>query len=162
AGADPQRISLGVDGADRMELDAQGDLVVHTGGGLARLHQPHVYQMANGGRQDIKSRYVLTDRHQVGGWVAAYDARKPLGIDPTLVYASFLGGSADENDQGAAIAVDAAGHAYVTGRTSSLDFPTTPGVFQSGVGGSADAFVTKLDPAGAALVYSTYLGGNSV
>ena len=58
------------------------------------------------------------------------------------------------------IAVDAAGSAYLTGDTSSADFPTTAGAFDTTLGGYADAFVTKLDPGGAALGYSTYLGGS--
>jgi hypothetical protein len=56
--------------------------------------------------------------------------------------------------------VDAAGNAYVTGSTFTIDFPTTPGAFQTTFGGFADAFVTKLNAAGTALVYSTYLGGS--
>ena len=78
-----------------------------------------------------------------------------------LVYSTFLGGTG--SDSTVAIAIDAAGHAFVTGHTISSDFPTTPGAFQtvnrSPVGGNA--FVSELDPAGSALVYSTYLGGTS-
>ena len=58
------------------------------------------------------------------------------------------------------MAVDAAGNAYVTGVTSSNDFPTTAGAFDTSLGGSTDAFVTKLNPTGTGLVYSTYLGGS--
>lgn len=77
-----------------------------------------------------------------------------------LVYSTYLGGSLNEN--GGGIAVDIAGNAYVTGHTTSTDFPTTPGAFQtSGGGTSVAAFVTKLDPAGSTLIYSTYLGGGS-
>jgi hypothetical protein len=83
----------------------------------------------------------------------------------SLVYSTFIGGPAREQGQG--IAVDASGNAYVTGLTESADnpftpeydgFPVTPGAFQTT--GSFDAFVTKLNPQGSALVYSTYLGGN--
>src|SRR3989475_3979252 len=159
-GADPQRIRLGVEGAERLDLDAQGDLVVHTGGAQVRLQQPHVYQMAaNGVRQEIESRYVLNDHHEVEIWVAAYDTHKPLVIDPTLAYSTYLGGTGF--DEGFGIAVDSLGQAYVTGVTASLDFPTTAGAFQSSSAGSEDAFVTKLNPTGAVLVYSTYLGGTN-
>src|SRR5207237_6671627 len=92
---------------------------------------------------------------------------KPAGA--ALVCSTYLGGSGPE--VGSAIAVDASGNAYVTGYTHSADFPTTPDAFQpSFVGGTcvadyaqkcADAFVTKLDPTGSTLVYSTYLGGQN-
>lgn len=84
----------------------------------------------------------------------------------SLVYSTFLGGWGREQGQG--IAVDTNGNAYVTGLTESLDnpftkayegFPVTAGAFQSN--GSYDAFVTKLNPQGSALVYSTYLGGSA-
>ena len=80
-----------------------------------------------------------------------------------LVYSTFLGGS--RADSATALAIDSAGNAYVTGFAASTDFPTTPGVFQpnisvnsSGLQGQ-DAFVTKLNPAGSGLVYSTFLSG---
>jgi hypothetical protein len=74
-----------------------------------------------------------------------------------LVYSTYLGGSG--RDQGSSIAVDASGDAYVTGQTGSFDFPTTPGAFQTALRGGGDAFITKLNASGAALVYSTFLGG---
>lgn len=81
-----------------------------------------------------------------------------------FVYSTYLGGgSSDTNaDEGWGIAIDSSGNAYLTGTTSSETFPTTPGAFQNAgdpVRGSPDAFVTKLAPDGASLVYSTYLGG---
>src|SRR5439155_6499518 len=85
-------------------------------------------------------------------------------LDPAgsaLVYSTYLGGSGRDNGNG--IAVDTDGNAYVTGFTESPDFPTTPGAFQTTIAETsyADAFVTKLDASGAALVYSTYLGGSA-
>jgi hypothetical protein len=78
-----------------------------------------------------------------------------------LVYSTYLGGNLA--DQGRGIAVDSAGSAYVTGMTSSPNFPVSAGVFQTTYGGDIyDAFVTKLDPTGTGLVYSTYLGGSGV
>ncbi len=88
-------------------------------------------------------------------------------LNPTgtaLVYSTYLGGK--DYDSGAGIAVDGAGNAYTTGRTSSTDFPVSPafpnppGAFQKSNGGSEDVFVAKLNPLGSALVYSTYLGGS--
>jgi len=76
-----------------------------------------------------------------------------------LVYSTYLGGNA--SDAGRGIAVDASGNAYVTGDTTSSNFPTA-NALQSTLAGSENAFVTKLNPSGSALVYSTYLGGNSV
>jgi hypothetical protein len=82
-------------------------------------------------------------------------------FDPNggVVYSTYLGGSGD--DIGFGIAVDSKGSAWVTGHTSSIHFPTTKNAFQLHYGGRVDAFVTKLNPAGSALVYSTFLGGST-
>ncbi|MGO4375134.1 SBBP repeat-containing protein, partial [Paenibacillus sp. MCAF20] len=77
-----------------------------------------------------------------------------------LEYSTFIGGNSF--DLGRGIAVDDSGQAYVTGQTLSPDFPTTPGAFQTDIGGAQDAFVTKLSPDGSFLVYSTFLGGEGV
>jgi hypothetical protein len=76
----------------------------------------------------------------------------------SLVYATYLGGRLP--DTATAVAVDASGNAYLTGSTLSEDFPVTAGAFQTVNRGSYDGFVTKLNAAGTALVYSTYLGGS--
>jgi hypothetical protein len=78
-----------------------------------------------------------------------------------LVYSTFLSGATSAGDSGNGIAVDAAGNAYVTGSTQASDFPTTSGALQPSWGGISDAFVTKLNASGSALVYSTYLGGSA-
>jgi hypothetical protein len=86
----------------------------------------------------------------------AFVARvNPAGT--ALEYATFLGGG--DLDWGIGIAVDGAGRAYVTGYTQSADFPTTPGAFDPSYSGPADAFVARLNPAGTALEYATFLGG---
>ena len=113
----------------------------------------------NGIRREIAGPYVLPGDRQVGFEVATYDAGQPLIIDPVLIYSTYLGDSGDDHGRG--IAVDASGNAYVTGRADSSNF-TTASAFQAAFGGgSDDVFVAKLNAAGSALVYSTYLGGNS-
>jgi len=162
-GADPTRIVLDIQGADRLQVDAQGDLVLQMTVGPIRQRKPVIYQEIDGVRKDIPGGYVLKGEHQVGYKVAAYDASQPLVIDPVLSYSTYLGSSDEEGET--RIAVDAAGNAYVAGETVSSNFPTTAGAFQTtfggGVFGAGDAFVTKLNPTGSALVYSTYLGGSS-
>jgi hypothetical protein len=81
----------------------------------------------------------------------------PTGV---LLYATYLGGSS--SDLGYAIAIDASGAAYVAGSTNSMNFPVTGSAPQRTVRGGSDCFVAKLDPSGAELSYSTYLGGESI
>ncbi len=155
-GADPRRIQFDVRGAKRIRRDEHGDLVLKTGEGEIRWHKPIVYQEKNGARHEIAARYAITDTNRVVFEVAKYDVGRPLYIDP-LIYSTYLGGSGD--DEGYGIAVDNAGNAYVTGQTASTDFPTT-NPLQPGYGGNGDAFVTKLNANGSALMYSTYIGGS--
>src|SRR5712692_9912408 len=156
-GVDPRAIRLAINGAKKLVTGAGGDLVLHTAEGEVLLRKPVVYQEVAGVRKEIAGRYVLRGKRQISFEVAAYDASKPLIIDPVLSYSTYLGGSAE--DFGNAIAVDASGNAYVTGGTLSTDFPTK-NPSQSASGGRGDAFVAKLDSTGSALVYSTFLGGS--
>ncbi len=160
-GADPAQIALAVEGAERLTVDADGDLVVHTAAGELRQPRPVVYQDIDGARRPVPGDYVLDGGARVRFRLGVYDASHPLVIDPVLAYSTYLGGSNEESDYlwGAVfgIAVDATGNTYVTGTTTSVDFPTTPGAYRT-LSGDQDAFVTKLSPTGAVL-YSTYLGG---
>lgn len=79
-----------------------------------------------------------------------------------LLYSTYLGSVGDTAVQEGSLAIDQAGNAYVTGGTSSTTFPTTPGAFQTSCTSCVKAFVTKLNPTGSALVYSTYLGGSNL
>ena len=162
-GADPGRVALNFEGADRVELDEQGDLVAWVAGRPVRWQKPVVYQEFEGKRHEIAATYRLQRgsvtcqpdaSHQIGFELAAYDRSQPLVIDPVLVYSTYLGGSG--SDYGSSIATDAHGNAYVVGYTASLDFPTTNAI-QSTTPGSYAGFVTKLNPAGE-LLFSTCLG----
>ncbi len=110
------------------------------------------------GRSGSSTRPFVHSSTQIRFRLGSYDRTQPLVIDPVLVYSTYLGGSGDERAE--AIAVDGAGSVYVAGDTGSTDFPTTAGALDTTAAGS-DAFVTKLDATGSALVYSTYLGGSS-
>jgi Beta-propeller repeat len=158
--ADLRVIRLAFEGCEKMRINGQGDLVLETEGGEVCLHRPVVYQEVGGARQSVGGNYVIQRGLQVGFEVARYDAGKPLIIDPTLSYSTYLGGSSA--DQGFAIAVDSSGNAYVTGWTTSTDFPAAGAPFQTANGfpTTSDAFVTKLNAAGSGLIYSTYLGGS--
>ena len=156
-GADPKIITLGFEGADKLEVDTHGDLVLHTDGGNIRFYKPLIYQEVKGRRQIVPGSYSVNQK-RLGFQVGAYDGTKPLVIDPVLAYSTYLGGSGIEESRD--IAVDAAGNAYVTGHTTSTDFPTANALQPAHDPSFWDAFVAKLDPTGSALVYSTYLGGN--
>ena len=115
-----------------------------------------VYQGNDRERREINGSYVLNGRSETEFKLGEYDRSKTIVIDPILTYGTFLGGSGVEVAQG--VAADAAGNAYVMGLTESTDFPTTSNAYQTS-GGNPSVFITKLNPAGTALVYSTYLGG---
>jgi hypothetical protein len=151
-------VRLGYHGAEGLKVGTGGELLVQTPLGVLKDAAPVSYQRIGGERVAVESRYRLTgDGGGYGFAVGAYDPRYPLVIDPGLDYSTFLGGT--DFDVGSGIAVDGSGSAYVTGQTRSADYPTTPGAFDRTYNGSRDAFVTKLNPSGSALDYSTFLGG---
>ena len=158
-GADPQAIRFSWQGTGKVSIDAQGDLVLHTGDGVIRQHKPVVYQTLNNGRTEVDGSYVFLAGGQIGFRVGKYDPTKPLVIDPVLSYSSFLGGSG--NDAATGVAVDAAGNIYLTGQADSTNFPTLNPITPSTNRGQGEIFISKFNPAGTALVYSTYFGGNN-
>ena len=159
-GADPSSIRFAVQGADSLSIDAKGNLVLHTAIGDVVQNAPVIYQIVGGVRQSVAGQFVLLSSNEVGFQAGSYDAGLPLTIDPILAYSSYLGGS--QNDFGTSIAVDATGNVYVAGDAGS-GFPTTTGAYQTTYGGSGgDAFVSKMNAAGTALVYSSYLGGGAI
>ncbi len=158
--ADPSQVALAFDGVDALAIDLEGNLILQTAHGALTQQKPVVYQDLGGRRHLVDGRYELRADDQVGFHVSSYDPTQPLVIDPVLSYSTYLGGNS--NDVGHAIAVDSTGNAYVTGSTQSTNFPGASGsLIQASLRGSSDVFVAKLNVAGTALVYSTYLGGSS-
>src|SRR6267378_3366739 len=164
-GSDPRRIRFAFEGTSRLRIDKDGALVVRTKrGNEIRQHRPVIYQEIGGKRRELVGGYVINGPSEVGFKVATFDRNRPLVIDPVLTYSTYLGGGTaaprSPADNGAqAIAVDSAGNIYVTGFTSTIDFPTANPEQPAYGGGLYDVFVTKIDRSGSTVIYSTYLGG---
>jgi len=161
-GADANKIVLELSGAKKVTIDANsGDLILKTSAGELRLEKPQIYQQVAGKRVEIAGGYKIERHHRVAFQLGAYDRSKELVIDPVLNYGTYLSTAAGTNAAG--MAVDGSGAIYVTGTTTSTAFPSpAPVATNSGVGGSGDIYVTKIDPtqsASAQLVYTTFLGG---
>ena len=162
-GTDPGVVRIKYEGAESAQVDGAGNLQLSIAGKTVSFRAPLLYQEIGGSRKTVEGGYRPTGGNEVGFEVKGYDKTKPLVIDPILDYSTYIGGAATDNAYH--IKVDAGGNAYVVGATSSVNYPTTAGAFQTtdnavGTGGP-NAFVTKLNPTGTALVYSTYIGGTS-
>lgn len=214
-GADPREIRLRFEGADDLELNSEGALILHTAAGAVRHGRPVAYQVSNGSRLEVPAEFKRLDDGAVGFEVGAYDRAQSLVIDPVLVYSTYLGGSAadfsrgivvdatgnaflvgdsfssnflafasptnsdvfigklssngllltytffggSKNDSATGLAVDSAGNLYLCGTTESSDFPIFNSV-GSALLGASDAFVVKLTPPGDQFFYSSLIGGS--
>ncbi|HRQ40600.1 MAG TPA: SBBP repeat-containing protein [Chloroflexota bacterium] len=154
-GADPAVIGWRYEGGTAVTLDStSGDLYITLSEEATVIEKaPVAYQVVNGRQQPVVVAYRL-DGDVIRFELGAYDRARPLVIDPTLVYSSYLGGNSD--DVAKDVAVDASGNVYVTGHTYSTSFPGGG----SGNAGYNDLFVTKINAAGTAVVYTTIIGGS--
>lgn len=157
-GADPAETRINVSGTRRIELSVAGELVFTGSNGEIRHSRPVAYQTRDGVRSIVAAAYKLLGDRAFSFDVGTYDHSLPLVIDPVIVYSTYLGGPAQGS--GWAIAVDGSGSAYVTGNTQSLAFPLKNPVYPTSRGNS-EVTVTKFDPSGSTLIYSTYLGSSS-
>ncbi|MCG3149727.1 MAG: hypothetical protein PCFJNLEI_03192 [Verrucomicrobiae bacterium] len=144
-GADPNQIRLR---AGKFALTPDGELTT----GEFRLRRPVIFQ----GNRQIAGGYCLDTDGTAGFVVGEYDPSRELVIDPVLVFSTYLGGTGTEIGQ--SIAVHTNGQVYVTGYTESANFPSATG----SLGGTRDAYVAKLNAAGTALLFATYIGGTGI
>ena len=167
-GADPKSIQMRLEGAQSVKLDHDGNLLVTLGGGHIAFKKPIIYQATEGkAKEPVAGSFKILGANTIGFAVAAYDHSRPLIIDPILNYSTYLGGFAE----GAAIAVDQNGEAYITGVATS-NFPSTTASYQprsvrlspkiNTTMASGTPFVAKFNSTGTALLYSTFLGGSGV
>jgi len=160
-GGDISNVKFAYKGIKGLKVTEGGDLEVALKKGKIIEQRPVIYQEIGGRRVAVEGSYRILKRgdgaFEYGFDVASYDHSKKIVIDPVLVYSTYLGGSGA--DFGSNIAVDSLGAAYITGSTDSADFPLMNPIQAANGGGLYDVFVTKINPAGTALVYSTYLGG---
>ena len=177
-GADPSRIEWQIEGA-ALSVDRHGDLRLDAAYGPAGFKKPVLYQMDGKRKVAVNGRYLVAG-NKVRFALSAYDHSKPLIIDPVLTYLTYFGAAVSQygpvnadtfigywddssfNYQG--LAIDKEGNVYVTGNTNAIDFPVKDAYQSSDAGlkitsGATAAFVTKINPEGTGLVYSTYLSG---
>ncbi len=160
-GASVNQIQIAFSGAKHLHTDAHGDLVFSVAGkDDLRLHKPVAYQEIGGEKQLVAANFVLKGKDGVEFNVGAYDATRPLIVDPILSYSTYLGGSGIDSANAIAVAPD--NTAFIAGGTFSANFPTAHPL-QPNHGGpddfDQDAFVAKISADGSSLLYSTYLGG---
>lgn len=158
AGADPSQVRFSIEGAHGIVLDSSGNLEILLANGKLIFRKPVAYQTSASGRNAVESAFVINPDKSVQFHLGGYDRQRELIIDPVFVFSTYLAGSNADNM--AAATTDSNGNIYITGFTASTDFPIQGGV-QPKANSSADAFVSKLDPTGHTLLYSTYLGGTS-
>lgn len=171
-GADPSKVKLSYEGIKGLKVTENGELEISLKEGKLLQKKPYVYQEIAGKRIEVEGRFKILYSPKIshsqfayGFEVAPYNKSLPLIIDPVLVYSTYLGGSGYDPSSG--VAIDIFGDVYITGYTTSIDFPVTGGAYQTALAGlrgrwdyHSDVFVTKLNANGTALIYSTYLGGS--
>lgn len=158
-GGDPGKIKFEYLNVNATTIDRHGNLIIKTRFGELVHKKPVSYQVINGKKVQVESKFKKIGKKVYGFTVQKYVKDYELIIDPvvTLKYSTYLGGSGD--DIGNGIMVDKAGYIYVTGRTDSLDFPTE-NAYQGTCSGDLDVFVTKFKRDGSGLIFSTFLGGS--
>jgi hypothetical protein len=145
-------------GAGPLFLDEDGWVEAQTEFGTVVQRIPATYELTPEGRRELTCRHRLLDTEHFGFELeGSTNGANAIVIDPGLMFGTYLGGVLD--DQGYNLAVDGTG-VFVTGWTSSADFPATPGSYDSTSDGMMDAVVAKFDLSGTQLLFATFIGGS--
>ena len=164
SGANPADIALRFDGADLLEIDESGSLVMRIGAATFTHRRPRVFQSnPDGGKDLIEGNFAISPDGLISFELSPYDQSSELVIDPVVEFSTFVG--ADREDNSPSIFVDDQGSIYVLLQTESPSFPTTPGAFDATFGDSSgavrrDLAVIKMDANASSLIYSTFVGGS--
>lgn len=158
-GADPSQIRMRYEGLDKLEL-LEGQLRLYTHLGVLAEQAPVAYQvLANGQRRLIGCRFRLDDQDVRFELTEAYDTKRPLIIDPALVFSTYTTNSTFLSANSAA--GDEFGNMYTAGYAPGPTYPVTLGAYQTQQRG-ANMGISKLDPTGRTLLFATYLGGSNL
>lgn len=163
-GGDPRSIVMKYTGAEKLSVRNK-ELIIKTSVGETKEMYPYTFQPDDvKGRKEIPSKYIISGNNTVRFELGEYTKTAPLIIDPTLIFSSFTGSTANQYGFTATPGPD--GSLYSGGIVFAQGFPTTPGAFQSSFqGGSGakgvDIGIMKFSPNGSQRVYATYLGGNN-
>lgn len=158
-GAVLSQLRLEIEGAYSTWVSDKGELVFSTVFGNVKQQDIYAYQIIDGKKIEVEAKWQQRDDNSFTLKLNKYRQDYDVIIDP-LVYSTFIGGS--RIDEGADIAIDSDGNAYVVGITESSDYPTTTGVYINSLGGYIDACITKLNPDGSNIIFSTFLGGGNL
>ncbi len=161
-GGDPGQVLVGYNGAERLEINGDGDFVVSTPFGDIIEKKPVAYQYIEGIKTYVACHYVLRGNRLSFAFDNGYDHCYELVIDPLLIFSTYSGSTAD--NWGSTATPGENGNLYSAGVTSLVNaggtFPATVGAFQVDYGGLYDIGILKYDSAGHQLLYATYLGGS--
>jgi uncharacterized repeat protein (TIGR01451 family) len=149
-------VELDFQGAEKVQLNAAGELLIQAGGSTVRMPKPDIYQEIGGKRREVRGGYVLRGRKRVGFRAGRYDRRQALVIDPQVVFMTFLGST--DWEYGYGVAVDSAHNVYIAGTAASyMSVPQVAGSFRAGM--YSGTFVIKLNSDGSAAQYAAFLAG---
>lgn len=154
-GSNPEDIKIEFPLKTNMNLDDEGNILVHINSNIMTIKKPYIYQNINNKIHPIDGSFNLSKSNIVSFNIDSYDLDHNLIIDPVLSYSTFLGGTGDDQIYG--IALDSNKDIYVTGFTNSADFPTVNPIYS--YKGDYDVFITKIDSSGSFIIYSTYISG---